>query len=165
MRAILRWFPLGALLLYGCNSADTPSGATQSASGSSAQGTPFHTIADTKQLMNWILDPAADVVWGAVGTIITAEGTERIEPKTDEEWTAVRNSAAVVAESGNLLMLPGRARDQEWMDFARKLIDTANETLQAAEAKDAETLFTAGSDMYLVCAACHEKYLPPPSQQ
>lgn len=117
-----------------------------------------------KQLMNWIIDPAADVVWGSVGTIITEGGTEHIQPRTDEEWTAVRNGAATVAESGNLLMLPGRARDADWIGFARKLIDAANEALQAAEAKDTETLFTAGSDMYIVCSECHAKYLPPPPQ-
>jgi len=165
MRAILRCLALGAAaLLHGCNSGEAPVGAPAPSAGTSAQGASFHTIADTKQLMNWIIDPSADVVWGAVGTIVTEQGTEHIRPKTDEEWTAVRNSAATVAESGNLLMLPGRARDQEWMTFASKLIDAANETLQAAEAKDAEALFTAGSDLYLVCSACHEKYLPPPSQ-
>ena len=33
-------------------------------------------------------------------------------PETDEEWTAIRDSAAIIAESGNLLLMPGRARDQ-----------------------------------------------------
>jgi hypothetical protein len=158
MRAILRCFPLVALMMiYGCGKSESP--PAQAAASSAAP--PFHTVADIRQLMNWVLDPSADVVWGAVGTIITAEGTENIQPKTDEEWTAVRNGAAVVAESGNLLMLPGRARDQDWMTFARKMIDAANVTLQAAEAKDPEALFTAGSDLYIACSECHAKYLPP----
>ncbi len=110
--------------------------------------------------MSWIMDPNADVVWAAVGTIFTAEGEQKIAPKTDEEWTAVRNSAATVIECGNLLMMEGRASDQgEWMKRVQELMRTANEVLQAVDAKDAETLFTAGSDMYLACSACHAQYI------
>src|SRR5262245_15190402 len=104
MRVSVRCLALGAaVLLHGCNSGEAPAGAAAPSAGASAQGTSFHTVADTKQLMAWIIDPSADVVWGAVGTIVTEKGTEHIRPKTDEEWTAVRNSAATVAESGNLL--------------------------------------------------------------
>ena len=37
---------------------------------------PYQPITDTKEFMNWILDPSADVIWGASGYIVTAEGTE-----------------------------------------------------------------------------------------
>ena len=121
---------------------------------------PFQTSIEMKQLMNWIIDPNADVVWGAVGTVVTAEGEEKTIPQTDEQWSVVRNSAATVIESGNLLMLNGRARNpDDWMQKVQELMRTANEVLQAAEAKDADTLFTAGSDMYLACSACHAAYI------
>ena len=87
---------LAAILAGGCGS-DTPPAPAQPA----ASGPEFHTTTDVKQLMNWILDPNADVVWDAVGTIITAEGTQEIAPEADEQWTAIRNSAAVIAESGS----------------------------------------------------------------
>jgi hypothetical protein len=121
---------------------------------------PFQVDLQVKELMNWIMDPNADVVWGAVGTVVTEQGEEKFAPKTDEEWTAVRNSAATVLESGNLLMMSGRARDQgDWMKRIEEMMRRAQEVLQAAEAKDAETLFTAGSDMYLACSACHAQYI------
>ena len=63
---------------------------------------PFRPVADTKLLMQSVVDPNADVIWEAVKTIDTPAGTQEIRPKSDEEWTAVRNSAVSVAEAGNL---------------------------------------------------------------
>ena len=115
---------------------------------------------DLKQLMDRIIDPNADVVWAAAGSIITAEGEQKIAPRTDAEWTAVRNAAATVIESGNLLMMDGRARNaDDWMKKVQELMRRANEALQAIEAKDADALLTAGSDMYLACSACHAEYI------
>lgn len=119
----------------------------------------FQEVADVKQLMNWIMEPSADLVWESVGTIITEAGEQNLRPETDEQWTAIRNAAAVVAESGNLLLTPARLRDRdEWMKQAHELTKTAQQVIAAAEAKDADALFTAGGDMYLVCTACHSQY-------
>lgn len=112
-----------------------------------------------KQLMEWVIDPAADVVWDSVKTIMTMEGTTEIAPKTEEQWAAVRNSAATLVEAGNLLMLDGRARGgQEWMAHARRLSDSAQVALKAAEAKNAGALFDAGGGIYNSCKACHDRY-------
>jgi hypothetical protein len=139
-----------AVLMFGCSASTPPPPAAA----------PYQTVLDMKQLMNWVFDPQADIVWASVATIVTAEGTQEIAPKTDEEWAAVRNSAALVAEAGNLLMLEGRAVNQDdWMKKARAMIDAANVVLKAAEAKDAPAVFTAGSDMYLSCSACHAAYI------
>jgi hypothetical protein len=116
-------------------------------------------VANVKELMNWIVDPHADVLWDSVGTIITEAGTEERQPRTEEEWEAVRNSAATIAESGNLLMMDGRAFDRdEWMKASRSMIDAATTALQAAEAKDVPALFDAGGTVYEACTACHSKY-------
>jgi hypothetical protein len=126
---------------------------------------PFKTDIPVKDLMNWILDPNADVVWGAVGTVVTAEGEQKFAPTTDEQWTVVRNAAATVIESGNLLMLNGRARNSDdWMKKVQDLMRTANVVLQAIEAKDAETMFTAASDMYTACSECHAQYIFAPGE-
>jgi hypothetical protein len=122
-------------------------------------GPEYQLVADVKQVMNWILDPSSDVIWGAVGTIVTQEGQQELAPETDEQWTAIRDSAAIVAEAGNLLLMPGRARDQgDWAKHSRALTKAAQEAIAAAEAKDTASLFTAGGDIYLVCTACHEQY-------
>jgi hypothetical protein len=120
---------------------------------------PFRPVADVKTVCSGILDPAAMRVWNAVGWVDTAQGTEEIYPKTDEEWLAVRNAAATVAESGNLLMMAPRARDEaDWMRVSQALVDMGEEAMKAADAKDRDQVFKVGGDLYEVCSNCHAKY-------
>jgi hypothetical protein len=119
----------------------------------------FREIADIKQLMNWIIEPASDVIWESVGTIITEEGEQNVRPETDEQWTAIRDAAATVAESGNLLLTPRRIRDREdWVKHSHALTKAAQDVMAAAEAKDVEELFTTGGELYVVCTQCHSQY-------
>jgi hypothetical protein len=131
-----------------------------SAGGCGAQPPPFKPVADTKLLMQSVVDPNADVIWESVKTIITAEGTDEIRPRTEADWTAVRNSAVALAESGNLLMMAPRAKDGgEWMARAQELVDTSQSAMRAAEAKNADRLFTVGGDIYDACSHCHQQYM------
>ena len=125
-----------------------------------SQPPPFKPVADTKLLMQAVVDPNADVIWDAVKTIITARGTEEVRPRSDAEWTAVRNSAIALAESGNLLMIAPRAKDAgDWMRLSQELIDTSQSAIRAAESKDADRLFTVGGEIYDACSHCHQKYM------
>lgn len=120
---------------------------------------PFKPVADTKLLMQSVVDPNADVVWEAVKTIVT-DTTEEIRPHTEEQWTAVRNAAVTLTESGNLLMMVPRAKDGgEWMKRAQEMVDTGQAAMRAAEAKDADRLFTVGGDIYDACSHCHQQYM------
>lgn len=120
---------------------------------------PFKPVADIKLLMSAVLEPAADAYWDAVGAIIDEKGTQEFEPQTLEEWEAVRNSAYVVAESGNLLMMGSRARDGgDWMRFSQALIDVGQKAARAAESRSAQAVFDAGADVYDACTACHAVY-------
>ena len=68
------------------------------------------------------------------------------------------NHAVTLAESGNLLMMVPRAKDGgEWMERAKELIDTSERAIRAADAKNADQLFTAGGDIYEACSNCHRK--------
>ena len=128
--------------------------------GCGAPPLPFKPVADNKLLMQAVVDPNADVIWDAVQTIITAQGTEEIRPRSDAEWTAVRNSAVALAESGNLLMMAPRAKDGgEWMTLAQELVDTSQAAMRAAESKNADRLFTVGGDIYDACSHCHQRYM------
>ena len=150
-RTLLRSMAIGAILLCGCR--DTPPPAAAPAA--------FTPLLDTRQLMEWVIDPAADVIWDSVKSISTEAGTKEIRPETDEQWAAVRNAGATLAESGNLLLLKERARDgKEWVDSARLLVTNADKAIKAAQAKDAEALFTAGGDLYVACRTCHQQFAP-----
>ncbi|MEZ5557942.1 MAG: hypothetical protein R3E86_05270 [Pseudomonadales bacterium] len=159
------WNRRGALvlLLVGCAAGcDAPTSQTPSAD-SSAAAPPYQLVVDDKQLMDWIIDPTTDVIWGAAGSIITEEGEQALAPTTEEGWNAVRNAAAQLAESANLLMLPGRARDGGWVEISGGLREVALQALAAAEAHDEEALFQAGANIYNVCVACHQVYIFEPA--
>jgi hypothetical protein len=121
---------------------------------------PFKPVADVKQLMQAAVDPSADAIWEASGEIISAAETVERKPKNDEEWTAVRNAAITLAESGNLLMMVPRAKDGDvWMQRSQELIDTGTAAWRAADAKDVKRLFDAGADVYGACNHCHQDYM------
>ena len=129
-----------------------------SACSEPAEG-PYRPVADMQQLMAHIIDPAADVVWDAVGTILTSDEEEHWEPQTDEEWAAVMNGAMTITEAANLLMLGERARDQEtWMRMAQNMSDAGLLAVTAAEARDAEAIFAVGENIYNACDQCHKLY-------
>ena len=52
---------------------------------------PFTPVADVKQIMEMVIDPAAEVVWESVGFVITADGEQEVLPRNDAEWAVVRN--------------------------------------------------------------------------
>src|SRR4026209_375273 len=75
----------------------------------------FKPVGSVKQIMEAAIHPASEVVFEAVGTILTLGGVEEIAPKNDEEWTKVRDNALILAESGNLLMIGNRVKDKgDW---------------------------------------------------
>lgn len=120
----------------------------------------FQPVANMKQLMAAIVEPAADGYWDAVGSTDDAKGTTYFAPRNDEEWTELRNYAYAIAESGNLLMMAPRARDQaDWMTMSQGLIAAGRRALAAAEAKDTVGVFNAGAEVYDACTKCHAVYL------
>jgi hypothetical protein len=128
---------------------------------SCASQTPYKPVASIKELMESTVHPSAEVIFASVGTIISYRGVEEIAPKNDEEWADVQHSALTLAEAGNLLMMPGRAkRDSEWMKLAQGLVDIGMVAHKAAKAKNPEALFEAGGRIYEACLRCHSRYWP-----
>ena len=150
-------FALTALLfaLAGCGPSKQAASPIEQ-TGSS----PFKLSGDVKHIMQWVLDPAVDGVWDSAGSIITAAGTRELAPTTDEGWLAVEHSAAVVAASGNLLLMPGRAVDDEgWRNISQGLVEAGLLAQAAAKNQDSDALFDAGGQIYRVCKACHSVYV------
>lgn len=152
-----------------------------------ADGQVYSTI---KDLMESIIDPSADVVWGAVSTVVDREGIHESFPRTREEWLDVRRAAVRIIEGGNLLMMPGREaapagtkseapgvelepaqmttlikNDRTSFDaFARALQALGVEALQASDAQDAASLLEIGARMENVCEGCHQTFWYPPQK-
>ena len=120
---------------------------------------PFSAVADTRQLMASVVEPAAEVYWDAVGSVEDSPGITAMYPRSAEEWETVRNNAYVVAESGNLLMMAPRALDQkDWMTLSRAMIDAGKRAIEAAEARDTAAVFNVGAELYDTCTNCHARY-------
>ncbi len=116
-------------------------------------------VASVKQIMGAITGPAANVIYGAVSTSVTAAGIKEVAPQTDEEWAVVGNNAAALAESANMMMTDGRAIDNgDWMKFSQQLLDTSKEAIKAVDAKSAIGILDAGGPINETCDNCHEKY-------
>ena len=124
-----------------------------------ARETPaFRPVASVDQVMDSIIIPSSQVIFDAV---VYENGELASSPKTDDEWFSLQMQAYAVAEAGNLLLMPPRAKDNaDWAAFSRALTDAAVEVTKAAEAKDIERMLSTGSDLYRTCVNCHEKYLP-----
>jgi hypothetical protein len=115
---------------------------------------------DMHELMVHVIDPAATAFWHGAGYRMTEQGEVDLGPKTAEEWKAVEDGAATVAEAGKLLLLSNRARppEDQWAKFANDMSTIALEGKTAAEARNKEGVFTVGSRLYDACVACHESY-------
>jgi len=150
---MLRVFVVAWTLVFlsGCGSAEGWVGSDREV--------PDRPVVSVKQLMESVLDPAADVVWGSAGFVITAEGETDLQPTTPEGWLRVRNSAVVVAESGNRLMLLGRSAGPDWISHATALVKAGRAAVSAAEARDAAALFDAGGEVYQACRSCHVQFM------
>jgi len=149
----------------------------------------YRLTATIPDLMDGVIDPAADVLWDSVAYIATPKGIEDRQPRTADEWKTVRNSAITLIEAANLLSMPGRRVDaphapanappplgelshaeiQQRIDathdaftqFARNLQDAGLKALAAITAKDAQRLMDAGGTIDEACEACHVTYWYP----
>ena len=102
-----------------------------------------------KQVMETMTIPASDAIFSA------AAETQR----DAKVWQEARRSAVVLAESGDLLMTGGRAKDSTtWLDMSRALVTQAQAALKAIDAKDGDALAEASDSLYTTCKACHDRY-------
>src|SRR6185295_10945034 len=110
----------------------------------SAQSQPVGTMSD---LMVKIIYPASDAIFYI----------ETRTPANESEWNDLQGKALAVAESANLLMMPGRARDQDrWMADAKLMLDAGRAAYRAARAKDVPALEAVNDALYNSCTSCHQ---------
>lgn len=114
-----------------------------------APATGVRTLANVRELHDLMISPASDAVFEAISN----------QPLDVKGWTAARNQALVLAESGNLLMVGTRVRDNgSWMRMSRAMVDAAALAAAAAEQKDAMALERATDAITVSCMECHRPY-------
>jgi hypothetical protein len=113
---------------------------------------PFQPVATMRQLMVDVIHPASNEVLLSIN---------RGGPRDEKEWADMRRASMTLAESGNLLMMPSRARDQgDWMKYSRLLVDAGSAAYKAAQAKDAAALAAVAEPLDASCTICHKQYRP-----
>jgi hypothetical protein len=149
-----------SLLIAACSVAALAACTSEQAPAPSPP--PYNVDFPMTEVMGHVIDPAAQVLWRSAGEITTEQGVQSLTPTTEEGWAAADNAMTTVAEAGNLLMLPGRARDNgDWMKLSKRLTDAALEAKAAVLDEDSKAMFDTGGKLYEVCTACHEQYLLP----
>jgi hypothetical protein len=190
MKTMLWLVPVTILVLAGSIGAHP---AQQSAvrPRAAAPQRSFKPIATVKDVMDYFVIPSSDALFGAVGSVQGPNGSEDKAPKNDEEWGAVRRNAFLLAEGGNLLMMPGRhiagstdksnnpgselepaqiealvAKNRTaWTKAAQGLIDATLLAMKAIDAKNAEALSDAGGEIDAACESCHLTFWYPPASK
>src|SRR5438552_11206025 len=132
--------------------------------------------ADLNRLMRGVLYPAANVVFFA-----QAENPADVKPNTGQDpsmatdpltstfggWQAIENAALALAESANLLLVPGRVcsngapapiTDPDWATFVREVRDAGMKAYAAAQAKDQDRMIELSETVSAACAHCHRKW-------
>ena len=180
---------LSACALIGCDreaagnhDATRPSSAAQTA-------TTFEPIAGIQDIMADMIDPAADFLWESVSTTFDLTGVVDKEPRTDQEWDAVRRQAIILTEGANLIAMEGRrvarvrgtledhgtpgnltAEESEhaiandrgaFLAFAKALHEVGHTMLKASDDRSPQGLLDAGDTLDRVCEGCHLKFWYP----
>ncbi len=107
-----------------------------------------------KEIMNSIVTPATNTIWGAY------------QLETESQWQEVGRAAMAVVGAANLLMLGGTgegegeiAGEAEWQRFNQQLLAAARQVLVAVGERDENALSQVGNDaLYPPCESCHQAY-------
>ena len=151
-------------------------------------------IVSVKELMEHMIDPAADYIFDSVSTVIDPKGNVvEKAPKTDEDWEKLRIGAVTLAEGVYLLKVQPRFTPEgdenhsvgpdatelspaqilakvqkdpvEWNARIEALRNVGLEVLEIAKKKDTKELWEATENLDEACEACHRSYWYPKEDQ
>ena len=132
--------------------------------------------ADLNQLMRGVFYPAANVVFfSQVDDPEEAKKASVRDPSMSTDplnaafggWLSVENAALALAESANLLTIPGRncsngtpvpVKDPAWVAFVQQLRNGSMKAYQAAKTKDMDKMKEASDAVNASCEGCHRKW-------
>jgi cytochrome c556 len=115
-----------------------------------AQGPGYHEVANNRQIMQGMIQPAQQAIGAA---------TKETGPADDRAWRGVSLNAVILQEAAELLKTSGRAKDQDaWTKDADALAAAGSAVQKAAEAKDFAALQSAAMGINASCQGCHSAY-------
>jgi len=167
--------------VVGCQQAQqTPAPAATASAGPSPQA--YGSLAE---VMRGIPFPNSNIIFdtqtsdpGAVkkptdkSTTAAAGGATGVYSSVYSGWQAVENSAIAIAETANLVMIPGRKcenglpvplGDETFKKGAKGLADAGMAAYKAAKSKNIDAMVEVSGTISDACLACHEKYRDVPT--
>lgn len=113
---------------------------------SAAESASPGAVASVNEMMTRIVQPTSDAVFYI----------SRTPPETDEDWRRLENQTLMLAESANLLLIPGyRSEQQQWLTDSLMMRDAATAAYNAARNKDLMALEDLNGALYESCESCH----------
>jgi len=168
------------LALTGVAAAQAPTrGATQaSARGVQASAPAARLHGNLIQVMRGVIYPASNVVFFAqAGDPAAVKQAADPSIATDPlesaygGWLAVENAGLALAESANLLTIPGRVcsngrpaplQRADWAKFVQGLRAAGMSAYKAAQSKNQDNVVEAAGEVSEACANCHDVYREKP---
>jgi cytochrome c556 len=139
--------------LTGCASAEEK--PAEEATPAPAAPVPFVSVPELKELMAGKIEVDSNLVLNAP--------YDENALKNDADWKKVEEAAGRLVDAGKSLLDPPLAKDQgKWKEEAQKMMDLAEGTRKAAQAKDKKALEDAGGKLLEEsCTSCHKVYFNP----
>jgi len=165
-----------ACLLIGsvASRAQAPARGTAPAAPPAGRGPAAARKADANlaQLMRGIVYPSSNVVFAAQSelnfpAVKDPATSPNLLTSTYGGWQAVESAALGLAESANLLTIPGRMCSNgvpapitrpDWIKFTQRLRDAGLAAYKAAQSKNQDKMVDASGTVADACSACHEVY-------
>ena len=156
----------------GIGHAQAPRGGAAQSRPAPPAGRP-KVAANLAQVMRGVVFPASNVVFAAQGDLgaFKPERDPSVSPNlltsTYGGWQAVENASLALAESVNLILLPGRScsngkpapvQRADWIKYAEGLRSAGLAAYKAAQSKRQEAMVDAAGTVADACAACHDVY-------
>lgn len=151
-------------------------GAAQSGDSATASRPNVQVHATLNQIMRGLFFPLSNVVFSAQSDD-PATMKQDARPSASPNpltgvfggWEAVENSSLTLAESANLLTIPGRrcangkpvpVENGDWVRFVQSLRDAGMAAFKAAQAKSQDSILEASERVAESCSNCHQKFRP-----
>ena len=156
--------------------------SSQPAAPAAAPGLTPTAHANLAQVMRGIPFPASNLIFDTQsndpGAAAKPEGSGAGAGATAQfsgvygGWQAVENSGLTLAETANLMLVPGRkcqngrpvpVEKEDFQKFTQGLIDAGMATYKAAQSKNLDAMVDVAGVVTEACAACHEVYRDKPT--
>jgi hypothetical protein len=169
-----RWPTVVVLLLAAAVNACVESPAGDSSDGATTPRAPAPPVMTVNQLMHGILFPAGNTVFFAQADDPDAVPRDPMPSSSTNSlsglyggWQAVENSALALAESAELLLIPGRmcsngevvdVGNADWIRFVADYREKSLAAYEAALTKNMDAMVDASGSLSEACLACHRVY-------